>query len=102
MDGDGKVAEWDRGAESIFEWSCEQAVGTRLSELIIPERFRAMHEAGLKLFKSTGKGAFIGKPMEILSVDRSGREFPIEINISMETAAGEYRFPTVARRASPS
>ena len=99
MDGDGNVAEWDCGAESIFEWSREQAVGTRLSELIIPQRYRAMHEAGLKQFKSTGNGAFIGKPLEILSVDRSGREFPIEISISMETVAGEYRFPTIARRA---
>ena len=97
MDGDGRVVEWDSGAEKIFEWTRAEAVGEVLSELIIPERYRAAHEAGLQRYKSTGKGAFIGRTMQIDVVDRSGREFPIEITISMETEAGRYRFPTIAR-----
>jgi PAS domain S-box-containing protein len=97
MDGDGRVVEWDSGAEQIFEWTREEAVGRLLSELVIPERYRAAHEAGLQRFKASGKGALIGRPMQLDVLDRSGREFPIEITISMENEGGRYRFPTVAR-----
>jgi PAS domain S-box-containing protein len=97
MDGRGRVVEWDSGAEQIFEWTRDQAVGQVLSELIIPERYRAIHEAGLQRFKATGKGAFVGRTIQIEVIDRSGREFPIEITISMESEGGRYRFPTVAR-----
>src|SRR5690242_477442 len=97
MDGDGRIAEWDPGAERIFEWTRAQALGKRLSELIIPERYRAAHEAGLQRYKASGKGALVGRTIQLEVVDRSGREFPVEITISMESEGGVYRFPTVAR-----
>lgn len=97
MDADGRIAEWDSGAERIFEWTREQAIGEKLSDLIIPQRYRAAHEAGLQRFKASGQGALIGRAMQLDVVDAHGREFPIEITISMESEGGRFRFPTVAR-----
>ena len=97
MDGEGNIVEWDSGAEAIFGWTRAEAVGTRLSELIIPERHRAIHEAGLSRYKQTGKGKFVGKTIEIVTLHRDGSEIPIAITISMERDGdGRYRFPTVA------
>ena len=99
MDRDGMVVDWSPGAEAIFGWSKGEAIGTRLSKLIIPERFRAVHDAGLRRFATTGQGgAFIGRTLEIVAIDREGREFPVAITISMETAPEGPRFRTVARR----
>ena len=97
MDGEGNVVEWDDASEAIFGWTREEALGARLSELIIPEHQRALHEAGLVRYKSTGQGRFIGKPLEIVTLHRSGSEVPIAITISMEREGDGYRFPTIAR-----
>lgn len=97
MDGEGNVVEWDDASESIFGWKRNEALGTRLSQLIIPEHQRALHEAGLMRYKATGHGKFIGKPIEIVTLHRNGSKVPVAITISMERDGAGYRFPTVAR-----
>jgi PAS domain S-box-containing protein len=97
MDGDGKVVEWDRGAQALFGWRRAETIGRSLSGLILPERFRTMHEDGLQRFQATGRGAFIGRTMKLTMLHRDGHEFPVEVTISMEKTAGGYRFPTIAR-----
>jgi PAS domain S-box-containing protein len=97
MDGDGIIVEWDDASESIFGWTRDEALGARLSELIIPPEQRAMHEAGLMRYKATGQGKFIGKPLKIVTLHRSGAEVPVAITISMERDGEGYRFPTVAQ-----
>jgi len=97
MDGEGNIVEWDDASESIFGWTREEALGARLSELIIPKHQRAMHEYGLTRYKATGQGKFIGKPIEIVTLHRSGSEVPIAMTISMERDGEGYRFSTIAR-----
>lgn len=97
MDGEGNIVEWDAASERIFGWARDEALGAKLSELIIPPEQRVLHEAGLVRYKATGQGKFIGKPLEIVTVNRSGDEVPIAITISMERDGDGYRFPTVAR-----
>jgi len=101
MDGDGNISQWDSGSEKMFGWSRDEAIGTRLSELIIPQRFRGMHEAGLRQYKSTGQGKFVGATIEISTLHRDGREIPVSITISMERDHNGYRFPTVATVVEP-
>ena len=97
MDGEGNIVDWDDASESIFGWTRDEALGTKLSELIIPEHQRAIHEYGLMRYKATGQGKFIGKPIEIVTLHRDRSEVPIAITISMEREGEGYRFPTVAR-----
>ena len=99
MDGDGMVAEWSSQAEALFGWSRSEAVGRRLSELVIPERHRAAHEAGLKHFMQGGsKGAFLNRPLDITMLHRDGSEFDVSIRIGSETTPGGARFPTFVTR----
>ena len=100
MDGDGMVAEWSTQAEALFGWLRAEAVGRRLSELVIPERNRAAHEAGLKHFMQGGsKGAFLNRPLDITMLHRDGHEFEVSIRIGSETALGGHRFPTYVTRS---
>jgi PAS domain S-box-containing protein len=97
MDGEGNIVEWDDASASIFGWTRDEALGVKLSQLIIPPDQRALHEAGLMRYKSTGQGKFIGKPLQIVTLNRDGNEVSIAITISMEHDGAGYRFPTVAR-----
>ena len=99
MDAAGNIADWDAGSQKLFGWTQDEAIGKRVSALIIPERFRAMHEAGMASFRQTGKGAFLGKTIRIDALHRDGHEFSIEIAIDIERGPSGDSFPTRARVA---
>jgi two-component system cell cycle sensor histidine kinase/response regulator CckA len=94
MDSDGIIVTWSAQAQAAFGWSSEDAVGRRLSELVIPERHRANHEAGLKRFMSSGRGALLGRPLELEMLHRDGHEFTLAIRIGADQTNSCTRFPT--------
>lgn len=81
IDSAGLVEEWNREAERLFGWKREQALGRRLSELIIPPRYREAHEKGLQRFLRTGKGPMLNNRTELVALRRDGREVPVEVTI---------------------
>ncbi len=81
IDGEGFVTDWNERAIETFGWSRSEAIGRRLSELIIPEEQRAAHEAGLRRFAAVGSGPLVGRRIEVTALDRSGRRFPVELSI---------------------
>ena len=92
MDADGRVTGWNAQAESIFGWRATEAVGSTLSDLIIPPQYRQAHRQGLAHFLSTGKGPILGKRIEIAALRRNGREFPVELTISPMRRGGDWHF----------
>src|ERR1700728_3502510 len=85
MDGAGIVVDWSSEAEREFGWSRTEAIGRRLSELIIPQRHRTAHQAGLKHFMvSKGPGALLDRKLDLLMLHRDGREFPLAITIGSD------------------
>lgn len=94
MDAEGIVVEWSAQAEAAFGWSPNDALGRRLSELVIPERHRATHEAGLRRFIAAGRGALLDRPLELEMLHRDGHEFTLAIRIGSEPTKSGMRFPT--------
>jgi PAS domain S-box-containing protein len=92
MDSEGIVTAWNKSAEEIFGWPAGKAIGRRLSELIIPERYRAAHERGLKRFLETGKGPLLDKHVELLAMHRDGHEFPVELSVAAVKVRGGFVF----------
>ena len=86
MDGTGAVTGWGARAEQTFGWSAEEAIGRLMGELIVPPRYRSAHAAGLARYLRTGEGPVLGRVLELSAIDRSGREFPAEIAISLAAA----------------
>jgi PAS domain S-box-containing protein len=100
IDDDSRITVWNRKAEVIFGWTREEAVGRKLSETIIPERFREAHDRGLARFVATGSGTLTGQLRELVGRRRDGREFPVEFTIAPTIGAGGYSFNAFLRDVS--
>jgi two-component system, sensor histidine kinase and response regulator len=92
MDADGLVRAWNREAERTFGWSREAVIGRPLRETIIPPRFRARHDEGLRRFLETGDGPLLGKRIEISALHRNGHEFPVELTIAAVAQGDSWGF----------
>ena len=91
MSADGKIAEWNDYAATMFGWRRDEALGRNMAELIIPERLRAAHAEGLRHFLDTGEEGYLRQRIELPALHRSGREFPVEVRISpIDLDGGEF------------
>lgn len=81
-DSDGRVTQWNASAERIFGWSYADALGCKLSELIVPGHLREAHDAGMRRFLETGASTVIDRKLELPALTASGREITVEMTIS--------------------
>ena len=79
---DGCITDWNTEAERTFGWSAADAIGRRLSDLIIPHAQREAHEKGFAHFIHTGTGPVINNRLEVSALHRDGREIPIEMSVA--------------------
>jgi PAS domain S-box-containing protein len=92
IDDGGRVTDWNARAAALFGWSREEAIGQRVSELVIPPDQRAAHEAGLVRYLQTGEGPVVDRRIELTAQRRDGTHFPIEISIAALRAGGTLSF----------
>ena len=59
-----------------------QAQGQPVAELIIPERLRAAHRAGIERFLADGVGSMLNRRVQMPAMRPDGTEFPVEMTIS--------------------
>ncbi len=81
IDHQGRLIEFNAGAERIFGYSASDAIGRELAELIIPERFRSRHRASLARYVETGQGSMLDRRIELSALRSDGSEFPVEMTI---------------------
>src|SRR5678816_3642918 len=79
IDAFDHITFWNPRAEAIFGWTREEAVGRKLRDLIIPERYREAHTRGMARFLGTGVGPVLDRRIELSGLRRDGTEFPIEL-----------------------
>jgi PAS domain S-box-containing protein len=82
VDEAGRVTYWNQRAEAMFDLTRTEATGRYLRELIIPERLREAHEAGIRRFLNEGVGPVLDRRIELPALRRDGTEFPVEMTIS--------------------
>ena len=97
MDETGLVVAWNSQAEKTFGWTAGEAVGRRLLDLIIPDRFAGQHLAGFKDFLDTGNGPVLNQRIEMVAKHRDGHEFPVELTIAPLKLGGRYLFNAFIR-----
>jgi PAS domain S-box-containing protein len=100
MDSDGIVTQWNPQAEKIFGFSRDEAIGRRMSEIIIPHAYRQAHEAGLLRYLATGRGKMLNNRIQITALNRNGREFPIELTITPIRSGAKQHFAAFIRDIS--
>ena len=100
-DQNGDIISWNRGAELMFGYIEDEVVGKALS-ILMPERFRPMHDAGIKRVAEGGLAAsrLIGQTVEVVGLRKDGREFPLELSLAMWENAGQRFFSGIIRDIS--
>ncbi len=97
MDHVGRVSEFNPAAVEAFQYTREEAIGCMLAELIVPERFREAHIAGLRRYVETGEAHVIGKRLELPAIRKDGSEFLSELTITRSDVDGTPIFTGVLR-----
>ncbi|MGI9086445.1 MAG: PAS domain S-box protein [Chthoniobacterales bacterium] len=95
----GEIIFWNHAAEKIFGHGEAEAMGQQLS-IIMPERFREMHRAGMKRYLAGGEARVMGKTVELVGLTKEGREFPIELSLSAWKTGDEMFFTGIIRDIS--
>jgi diguanylate cyclase (GGDEF)-like protein/PAS domain S-box-containing protein len=90
------ITSWNEGAETLFGYSAQEAVGQSL-DLIIPTSMRGLHSAGLARISSGGPKRLIGSSANLNALRRDGSEFPIELSLSQWQEGGEHCFGAIIR-----
>lgn len=97
IDGAGFVVEWNSQAVEIFGWERQEALGQCLGDMIVPEKFKAMHAAGLRRVCETGNTTILGKRLELPALHRDGHELLVEIAITEGHLFEEHFFTAFIR-----
>ena len=95
-DSTGHIISWNPAAETVFGYSAEEVVGQSVT-LIMPERFRQAHQAGMQRFLSTRQPLYIGNTVEMAGLRKGGSEFPLELTLAHWETDGETFFTSVIR-----
>lgn len=92
LDQYGHVVEWNKAAKRTFGWTEEQMLGKKLSDTLIPERYRDAHEKGVEKYSRAGKGPVIGKPLEMEAVRADNIEVPVSLLINSVKHEGQWNY----------
>ncbi|HEY3697147.1 PAS domain S-box protein [Phenylobacterium sp.] len=91
IDAAGVVVEWNKAAEQTFGWTKAEATGRLMGALIIPPQHRKSHDEGMLRYQRTGEARVVNRRIEITAMEKTGREFPVELSIApMAGGAGVF------------
>ncbi len=87
----GTILDYNAAAEQMFGYRAADAIGQDLGALIVPDRQRSAHDAGMERLRKSGEKLIVGKGRIKLEARRStGEMFPVEVAIqSAQTHEGE-------------
>jgi adenylate cyclase len=95
-DSEGRIVAWNQAATGMFGHEEGEVVGRPLW-VLIPERFREAHTAGISRVVDTGETRIIGKTVEVFGLHREGHEFPIELSLATWMDGDERFFSGIIR-----
>jgi diguanylate cyclase (GGDEF)-like protein/PAS domain S-box-containing protein len=98
-DGRGEIIGWNAAAERLFGHAARDVIGRSL-DLIVPEEMRGEHAAGMRRLLEGGEPRLVGRSMEVPAQAADGRQFPVEMRLSMWQGEDGPIFGAVLRDAS--
>lgn len=97
IDESQRTINFNKGAEKIFGYSPDEAIGQSL-DLLIPESFQTIHRSHIARFAdSTPSACRMAAHLEIVGCRKDGAEFPAEASISKLEVSGKKILTVVLR-----
>jgi PAS domain S-box-containing protein len=88
-DAHGVIVFWNPAAQRILGYSVEEAMGKSVDGLVVSphsrEILQAMRDLGV-----AGRGAAVGKTLELAGIRKDGVEIPVELSLSGLQVEGEW------------
>ena len=100
IDADGMILEFSESAEKIFGYDRTKVIGMPMAQLIVPERYRDAHNAGLERMRNSGQENILGKRIEIEATRSNGEEFMSELAVSRSRSSSGEIFISYIRDIS--
>lgn len=79
-DRDGVIRFWNEGAEVVFGYTAEEAIGRTL-DIIIPERLRGRHWEGYRKVMATGVTRYGREFLAVPGIRKDGTRVSLEFTI---------------------
>jgi len=83
-DEEGIIRLWNSGAEAIFGYKAEEALGHSL-DLIVPEKLRKRHWEGYRKVMATGKTRYGKETLAVPAIGKGDSRISIEFTIVLVT-----------------
>ena len=97
----GKIIEFNGAAAQLFGYSQEEAIGSHMADLIVPDHLREAHEQAMQRYLETREKRVVGKGrVRLEGKHKNGKVFPIEISISSAIGAEDEIFVSYIRDIS--
>jgi diguanylate cyclase (GGDEF)-like protein/PAS domain S-box-containing protein len=93
----GRIVEFNPAAERTFGWARADVVGKDMARLLIPERLRAAHRAGVERAGTVDATEAVERRLESTAVRSDGSEFPIELSLTRLPSDGPPVFTAFLR-----
>ena len=88
-DENGWITLFNPGAERLFGWTAAEVLGRPVT-LLMPERYRDGHRAGVRRMAADSPLRLAGTPLELHGLTKGGREFDLELSLA-QVADGDGR-----------
>ena len=86
---EGRILQWSTGAERLFGYTVEEAVGADIT-MLTPEPQGSAHHGSVDTFLTT-------RNAKITGIRKDGTEFPMEVAVNEVRANGEILFTGILR-----
>ena len=82
MNADGTVLNWNDAAATLLGWSRDEAIGSSLATLIVPERNRKLLADRLLAYRAGDEHPTEVRRFKTEALHRGGYEIPVELSIA--------------------
>jgi len=86
-DHEGKIRFWNKGAQTMFGYGAEEALGQSL-DLIVPEKQRPRHWEGYTRVMATGVTKYGSDVLAVPAIKKDGSRISIEFNVILVRSPG--------------
>jgi len=99
IDQNSRILFANSSAEHLFGYSQQELLGQPMT-MLMPDRFRGMHEQALADYLKTGKRQNTWDSMELTGLHRDGKELSLEVAFGEVRENGEHTFTGIIRDIS--